>query len=168
MSNFERAFRIVVGEEGGFGADPRDRGNWTGGQVDVGELRGTKYGISAAAYPNEDIRGMTLDRARVLYRRDYWEPLRGDELPWTWALLMFDCAVNQGVGTAVLIAQDACGVQVDGKLGPRTMLALQSGDDRKPARFLARRAARYMKLATFPIYGDGWLTRTYRIALEAH
>lgn len=168
VTPFERAFRIVVGEEGGFTLDPRDKGNWSGGEVDRGELKGTKFGISAAAFPALDIRSLTLEDARRIYADLYWRPIRGDELPLVWALLMFDCAVNQGVGTAILLAQDACGVQADGKFGPRTLAALQSGDDRRPARFLARRAQRYMKLATFPIYGDGWLTRTYRIALEAH
>lgn len=52
----ERAYAVVLGYEGGFTQDPRDPGNWTGGRIGHGQLRGTQHGISAAAYPNLDIR----------------------------------------------------------------------------------------------------------------
>ena len=151
---YDRAFTLVVGEEGGYVNDPRDPG---------GE---TKYGISKHAYPAEDIPGMTLDRAKWLYRRDYWNEVRGEELPWPWALLVFDCAVNQGVGIAVRLMQDALGVMVDGKIGPRTLTAAQTRDNRALARFMALRALRYEKNPNFETYGYGWLTRTYVMALE--
>jgi lysozyme family protein len=156
VTAFNRAFRIVVGEEGGYVNDPRDPG---------GE---TKYGISKRAYPDEDIRNLTLDRARELYRRDYWDRVRGDELPYRWALLVFDAAVNQGVEPAVRMMQDALGVMVDGRIGPRTLAAAQSDDDRRPARFLALRVFRYQRTANFDRFGYGWITRCFVIALEAH
>ena len=100
MSNFDRMFDIVVGHEGGFTADPEDPGNWTGGAIGAGTCRGTKFGISAAAYPSVDIANLTLDLAKSLYRRDYWQRIVGDRLPGTLALLVFDAAVNNGVGRA--------------------------------------------------------------------
>jgi lysozyme family protein len=84
MSLFDSAFGIVVGIEGGYVNDPQDPG---------GE---TKYGISRRRYPNEDIRNLTLDRAKFLYQRDYWNTQGCDKLEWTEALLVFDCAVNGG------------------------------------------------------------------------
>jgi lysozyme family protein len=155
VQGFSRAFLAVVGEEGGYVNDPRDPG---------GE---TKYGISKRAYPTEDIRNMTIDRAGVLYRRDYWDAIRADELPWPWALMVFDCAVNQGVGTAIRLMQDALGVMVDGKIGPRTLAAAQGRDSRALARFMALRALRYAKNPNFDTFGYGWLTRTYVMVLEA-
>lgn len=155
MDAFERAFAIVVGEEGGYVNDPRDPG---------GE---TKYGVSKRSYPNEDIRGMTLDRARAIYRRDYWDKVRGDELPWPWALAVFDSAVNQGTATAVLMMQDAAGVMADGVIGPRTLEAVRNSNDRHFARFMARRALRYTQTRNFQTYGNGWLTRLFVIAREA-
>ena len=53
--NFDAAFARLLGNEGGFDDDARDRGNWTGGRIGVGELKGTKYGVSAAAFPDLDI-----------------------------------------------------------------------------------------------------------------
>jgi hypothetical protein len=45
---FDRAFEETIGLEGGFSRNPDDNGNWTGGRRGLGELKGTKYGISAA------------------------------------------------------------------------------------------------------------------------
>lgn len=156
VSPFERAFRIVVGEEGGYVNDPRDPG---------GE---TKFGISKRAYPDVDIRNLTLDDARAIYRRDYWDRVGGDDLPYRWALLVFDAAVNQGVDPAIRMMQDALGVMVDGNIGPRTLAAANLDDDRRPARFLALRVFRYQRTKNFDRFGYGWVTRCFVIALEAH
>lgn len=58
--NFDVAFKKVLRQEGGYVNDPIDRG---------GE---TNFGISRRSYPNEDIKNMTLERAREIYYRDYW------------------------------------------------------------------------------------------------
>lgn len=151
---FDEAFDVVIGHEGGYVNDPRDPG---------GE---TRYGISKRAYPTEDIANLTLDRARFLYKRDYWDRIRADEMPAAWRLPMFDTAVNMGTGTAVRMMQDALGVMVDGVIGPRTLAALQAADNRKLARFHARRVKRYSELPTFGVYWDGWLTRAFVTAME--
>lgn len=164
---FRRAFAIVIGEEGGFQKNPKDRGNWTGGKTGVGELRGTKYGISAAAYPKLDIEHLTLDQARLIYLNDYFAPARCNLMPWQWALPVFDCAVNQGVGIAPRLLQDALGVLVDGKVGPKTLAALASSNDRHIARFFKNRVRRYEQHPDYDYWGDGWLTRLFVIAAEA-
>ena len=58
MADFDKAFDIIVGVEGGFSLDPNDPGNWTGGKRGVGELKGTRWGISAKSYPHLDINFM--------------------------------------------------------------------------------------------------------------
>jgi lysozyme family protein len=168
MTNFDRAFKMIVGEEGVYSNDPEDNGNWTGGKKGYGLLKGTKYGISAKTYPRLDIENLSLDQAKEIAKNDYWDKIKGDQLPFTWGLLMFDSAYNQGPTTAIRLAQDACGVLVDGVLGPRTLAALQSGDDRRPARFMALRALRYLKDPTWQHHGYGWYTRLFAMALSAH
>ena len=84
MSYFDAAFGVIVGVEGGYVNDAKDPG---------GE---TKYGISKRRYPNEDIKNLTLDRAKFLYQRDYWGAHKCDDMPWEQALLVFDAAVNGG------------------------------------------------------------------------
>ena len=57
---FDEAFRRLIGHEGGYSTDRRDPGNWTGGKVGVGVLKGTKYGIAANTYPNLDIKNLVV------------------------------------------------------------------------------------------------------------
>ena len=70
MSNFDNAFDRVIGHEGGFTDDPLYRGNWTSGTCNVGKCNGTKYGLSAMTYPILDIRNLTLNQAKDIYKRD--------------------------------------------------------------------------------------------------
>lgn len=138
MGFFDRAFQIVVGEEGGYVNDPRDPG---------GE---TKYGISKRAYPNEDIPNLTLDRAKALYKRDYWDKVRGDSITdWGQALCMFDCAVNMGVGRSLNLASSV-------KPGPDFVVNFQT-----------ERALLYSRMAKWNVFGRGWIRRLIRISLLA-
>lgn len=163
--NFDQAFEIIVGLEGKFTRDPRDSGNWTGGKIDEGELRGTKFGISAAAYPHLDIEHLTLNQAKQIYLEDYWMRVRAHELPDILKLAVFDCAINQGVGALVLVLQHAARVKRDGDFGPQTLSACWAAPKRTLIRLLTKRAKRYMLHAKFDLYGDGWLNRLFEIAL---
>jgi lysozyme family protein len=100
--NFDQAFARLVDpqHEGGFQNAHDDRGNWTGGEVGKGRLLGTKYGISAMTYPGEDIENLTLERAKELYRRDFWGPAGCDAVPDALKFDVFDMAVNSGQGNA--------------------------------------------------------------------
>lgn len=131
------ALTETFGHEGGFQADPDDSGNWTGGRYGVGELKGTRYGIAANSYPNEDIRNLTLQRAAFLYERDFWWPSRMNEAKnQIIANVFFDFAVNAGQGTAARILQRAINyagyprqqIAVDGVIGKRTITRLNSVD----------------------------------------
>jgi lysozyme family protein len=109
MRNFDYAFDIVAGPnvEGGLSMDPQDRGNWTGGEVGKGTLKGTNRGISAARYPDEDIANLTSDRVKFLYNRDYWQPYKLDTVEWGKALIIFDSAVNGGKMSQWLVRHNA-------------------------------------------------------------
>lgn len=165
---FDEAFERLRGHEGGFQNDSRDRGNWTGGQIGSGVCKGTKYGISAAEYPGEDIEHMTLDRAKQLYRRDYWGPAGCDAVPEALKFDLFDMAVNSGVRAAVKTLQRAVDETADGILGPLTLQAVQS---MPAARLVARfNGARLLFLAdadTWPAFGRGWARRVALNLLEA-
>ena len=52
--NFTSCLGFTLGCEGGFTVNPRDRGNWTGGEIGVGKFNGTNFGLSAAAYPHPE------------------------------------------------------------------------------------------------------------------
>jgi len=145
---FEEAFERVIGHEGGYVNDPRDPG---------GE---THYGISKRSYPMEDIMGLTIERARLLYRRDYWGPAGCDAVPDAIKFDLFDMAVNSGVKTAIKTLQCAAGADVDGIIGPRTLLAVQSMPAaRLVARFNGARLAYMTDAAGWPTFSRGWAKR---------
>lgn len=158
---FDDAFALLVNHEKGFQNDPRDRGNWTSGVIGLGTLKGTKYGISAMAYPSEDIANLTLERAAFLCKRDYWGPAGCDVVPAGMRFDLLDTAYHSGIAAAVKLLQNACGAVPDGVLGPRTLQALQSMDpERLLARFNGWRLDRLNDNPTlWATYGRGWAQR---------
>src|SRR5574340_333023 len=96
---FAEAFQRLLGNEGAYSEDANDPGNWTGGRVGEGELRGTKYGISAKSYPALDIANLTEDQAQAIYYADYWMAHKLDQLPDVLRFDVFDGAVNSGLPT---------------------------------------------------------------------
>ena len=127
-ADFAAAVARVLAHEGGFQAAPDDPGNWTGGKCGAGELKGTKYGISAASYPALDIAGLSADDAAAIYRRDWWDRFGLARLPPALAAKLLDAGVNIGMGEAVRCLQralHACGEAVaeDGELGGATLAA---------------------------------------------
>ena len=137
---------------GGYVQDPRDPG---------GE---TKYGISKRSYPRLDIRRLTREQAIEIYRRDFWAPMRCDQLSPMLAVAAFDCAVNQGKRAAKVMLQRALRVKADGVIGPMTLRAARRSDQRAVlADYMAYRALRYAKLSTFPRFGRGWMRRLFAV-----
>lgn len=145
---FDEAVQRVIAVEGGYVNDPRDPG---------GE---TKYGISRRAYPGEDIAALSVERAKELYRRDYWGPAGCDAVPEALRFHLFDMAVHSGARAAIRALQAACGASVDGVLGPRTLLALSSCEPlRLVARLCGQRLALMTRAAGWDAFGRGWARR---------
>jgi len=94
---FDLIVDSVIDFEGGHSLNPNDRGNWTGGKVGSGILRGTKYGISAASYPDLDIANLTIPDAKGIYYRDYWLEGECNLMPGAMAALHFDAIVQHGL-----------------------------------------------------------------------
>ena len=162
--NFKAALHKVFNSEGGFSDDPHDSGNWTAGKVGVGQLKGTKYGISAAAFSKLDIKNLTRDQADEIYKRRYWTP----NLPWMIAYPLFDASVNEGKGTAIKQLQRALGVKADGGMGAATRAALQNSDlNQVLNRFMANQLTYKQGLKDWKRYGKGWSARMNRVAAAA-
>ena len=170
MSAFDQAFDCVVGAEGGFTDDPRDPGNWTGGAIDRGECRGTNWGIAARSFPDRDIRALTRDDAKAIFRAHYWVPIEGDRLPPVLALIVFDAAVNNGLGRATRWLQGALGVPEDGAIGPGTLAALDAHAGSGVtlcADYLARRTDYMARLPGWQVFGLGWARRLCALPFNA-
>jgi lysozyme family protein len=123
--DFNSSLTQVLKEEGGYVNDPNDPG---------GE---TNLGISKRAFPNLDIKSLTVADVAPIYKREYWDTISADSLPSPINYLAFDCAVNQGPATA------------------RTFLAVS----RDPYKFTMMRLNRYRANANWGKYGQGWINR---------
>lgn len=168
--NFDDAFKVLIGHEGNFTDNQKDPGNWTGGKVGAGVCKGTKYGIAANTYPNEDIRNLTLARAKELYKRDYWGKLKMDDIPDAVRFDLFDAAVNSGVGQAAKFLQRAAGLpedQVDGAIGKDSIAAVRRMDPQLLDKRLSGYRLRFMAdLKVWPDFGRGWARRIANNLIE--
>lgn len=155
MSDFDKAFALVIDHEGGYSNDPRDPG---------GE---TKFGISKRSYPNVDIAALTLGEAKAIYLKDFWEPLDAFNLPEQVTFVLFDMAVNMGKGAAARCLQRALGVQADGIIGPVTRDTVKTKDWRALlGEMTVQRIMFYSTLQTFQTYGLGWTRRSIKTLME--
>lgn len=144
---FDEAFEKLIGHEGGYVNHPRDPG---------GE---TKFGITKRSYPREDIRNLTLERAKQIYKRDFWDKVHGDDLPYVVAFNLFDGAVNSGPSRAIKWMQEAAGVAADGIIGPQSLAAFHEGPEALAARYNGIRLRFMAGLSTWPTFGKGWARR---------
>lgn len=166
MTTFDEAFEQIIRLEGGakITDDPRDPGGLT------------KYGISLRANPAlgaEGIRKLTKAKAKVIYRANYWDPSRAQDLPDLLRLPIFDAAVNQGVTGSAKLLQRALNelgfkLEVDGKLGPMTLAAAKKAQTTElTAVFLRQRIIAYRQDRNYDRYGAGWERRVLMVALVA-
>ena len=133
MADAKTAILITldVNHEGGYQRNPRDRANWTGGEIGKGELVGTNGGITALDLPlGMDIEHLTEDQKISYYQHGtYWKPLYSQIASQLAANKLFDMGVLFGVGTAVRLLQDVVGLTPDGLFGPETLSAVNAEHD---------------------------------------
>jgi lysozyme family protein len=167
---FNKAFTDTVGLEGKFSIEDSDPGNWTGGKVGAGKLVGTAWGISAAAYPTEDIAALAGNpqRAKSIYLRDYWDKMHCDALPDPVGIALFKEGVNMGVAGAVRAMQRSLRQNPDGVMGQVTEGVIHATDPKEVVQgFLTECAYDYTSMDNFKIDGKGWLSRVIQTAVEA-
>jgi lysozyme family protein len=142
---------IVLRWEGGLSMIRSDPGNWTGGKVGKGVLKGTNYGIAASAFPNLDIPNLTRAQAMAIYRQKYWNPIGGDALPAGVDLLAFDIAVNSGVSRATKWLKASAG------MAPVQRIAYLD----------KARTSFWKSLKTWVTFGRGWANRENAVCQSA-
>ena len=117
MSKFDEIIEVVLEHEGGYVNDPKDPG---------GE---TNYGIAKRSHPDVDIKNLTKEGAKEIYKEVYWDKNKVESLPEELWHIYFDMCVNQGKSRAVKIIQRAVNgkggsLDVDGGMGPMTIAAI--------------------------------------------
>ena len=160
-AKLEKWLDRILEHEGGFSIDPEDPGNWTGGAVDAGELKGTKFGIAANTHGwYLDIENLTIDQAIAIYREEYLDPIKVDDLRDGPAYQLFDFGVNSGPSRAKKDLQTAIGVVSDGIIGPITLKAMRALKEHQLImRLLAQRLKFLCMRSTWGVHGKGWARR---------
>ena len=117
LVKFDEIIEVVLHHEGGYVNDPDDPG---------GE---TNFGIAKRSHPDVDIKNLTKDGAKKIYKEVYWDKNKVESLSEELRHIYFDMCVNQGRGRAVKILQQTAnakgaGLKVDGGMGPMTIKAM--------------------------------------------
>jgi lysozyme family protein len=162
--NWDEAIKHVLKWEGGYVNHPAD----PGGMTNLGVTKRVWEEWSGKPATEADMRSLTPEMVSPLYKKRYWNAVRGDDLPSGVDLCVFDCAVNAGPGRASKFLQFAVGATPDGQIGPKTIAAVTS----KPADevievFCDLREAHYKSLHTFATFGKGWMRRLASIKAES-
>lgn len=128
QNNFDKALSLVLQHEGGFSINPFDNGN----KLPDGRQGCTNRGITQANWEafvghmvtHNDMRALTQEQIARFYKTKYWNLAKCDELPSGVDYVVFDFAINAGVGRAVKTLQQALGVSADGFIGSITLYEL--------------------------------------------
>ena len=154
--DFEIAIERVLSNEGGYVNDPKDPG---------GE---TQWGISKRSYPDVDIANLTREEAKAIYKRDFWDKVRGADLHEDVAFQVLDFAVNSGGSVAIQYLQRAAGVADDGHIGPVTIEAVNNAFiPSLVVTYLSLRLDFMTRLKNWPDAGKGWARRISQLMKDA-
>lgn len=155
--NFEPCLEQAFKHEGGYVDHPNDPGG------------ATNYGITHLTLARErgvssvtktQVKNLSKLEAGKIYRRSYWDPVRGDDLPHGIDLVVFDGGINSGPRRGAQWMQRALGVPDDGKVGNQTITAAKAAD---PVAAIQKACAIRMGflrgLRTWGTFGRGWSRR---------
>lgn len=168
QSAFDIALKEILHHEGGFVNHPKD----PGGMTNLGVTRATWEAWTGRKASEADMRALTPVTVAPLYRKNYWDALRCDDLPPALALCVFDFGVNAGPARAGRYLQTLVGANADGKVGPQTIAAVKAyvaahGVAQAVKAYQQARRGYYRQLSTFPTFGRGWLRRVDEVETTA-
>lgn len=154
MELFNKCIAVVLKNEGGYVFDKNDPG---------GE---TNFGISKRQYPNVDIKNLTIEQAKQIYYKDYWnkdfDKLDNKNL----ALQVFDNSVNIGKRRAIKMLQKIVCAKEDGIFGNET---INKANNFVLKEYEIERIHHYEYLASkqysFKKFLRGWILRVERTKL---
>ena len=166
QENYEKCLETILHHEGGYVNHPKDPG---------GE---TNLGVTKRVYEEwggeKDMKDLTVDDVAPIYKKNYWDRVKGDDLPSGLDLCVFDFGVNAGTGRAAKYLQNMIGTTADGAIGPATLRAVANyveseGIETAVRNYQEVRQSYYEQLSTFDTFGRGWTRRvneTTELAIE--
>ena len=160
--NFNKCLSMLLHHEGGFVNHPKD----PGGMTNLGVTKAVYDKWIGRESTEEEMRGLTSIDVAPIYKKNYWDRVRGDDLPSGVDWCAFDWAVNSGSGRPAKAIQRAVGATADGAIGPRTLQAIMNKEPKAIVENVyTQRQSFYESLKTFETFGRGW-TRRNKETLE--
>ena len=152
MNVFDTIFERLMKHEGGYINHPNDPGGET--------MYGVTKRVAVAHGYTGAMRNLPKETAQAIADKDYWQVIRGDDLPDDVAWQVFDAAYNHGTRQAIKFLQRAVGVNADGFIGDVTLSAVNAMDKNDIVLlFLAERLQFFTNLKTWGAFGKGWSRR---------
>jgi lysozyme family protein len=154
--NYQKCLDTILHHEGGYVDHPDDPG---------GE---TNLGVTKKVYEEwggtKDMKDLTVEDVAPIYKKNYWDRVKGDELPSGLDLCVFDFGVNAGTGRAAKYLQSMVGATADGAIGPVTIRAVHAyvqieGLEHAIGEYQHKRQGYYEGLKHFATFGRGWTRR---------
>jgi len=163
--NFDRALSRVLIHEGGFSNHPADPGGATNRGV---TQRTFAAWLRSRGQTVRSVKHITDDEVRAIYRQQYWNAIRGDDLPRGIDYAVFDYAVNSGPAQAAKDLQRIVGSRVDGVIGSQTLMAVNGfGANVLIDKYCDKRLAFLKSLKTWKTFGKGWSNRVAGVRSQA-
>lgn len=161
-ANYATSLKHVLAEEGGKVQHPSDPGGRTNQGVTQRVYNAYRVGKGLKA---RDVYTMTAKERDEIYRKNYWDIVKGDELPEGIDHCVFDGAINSGSAQSVKWLQRALGVRVDGVVGEATLAAARMHPNpRAIINAMCDRRLNFMQaLKTWDVFGKGWTRRVARV-----
>ena len=150
--NFDECLKMLLHHEGGYVNHPKDPG---------GE---TNLGVTKRVYEKwggtKDMKDLTVEDVAPIYKKEYWDRCKCDDLESGVDWAVFDWAVNSGTGRAAKAIQKICGAAQDGAIGPKTLALIGTQNTQYVIEEFGKiRQDFYESLKTFDTFGKGWTRR---------
>ena len=154
--NFEECMARLLEHEGGYVWHAQD----PGGETNFGVTRAVYEQYVGRQVMDGEMEGLTHDDVYPIYKENYWDAVRGDDLPSGVDWSCFDWAVNSGKSRASKALQRIVGVEADGGIGPMTLRAVAEVEPEEIVKQMHYvRDKFYRSLDTFEVFGKGWVRR---------
>ena len=158
--NFDECLKMLLHHEGGYVNHPSDPG---------GE---TNLGVTKKVYQEwggtKDMKDLTVEDVAPIYKKEYWDRCKCDDLESGVDWAVFDWAVNSGTGRAAKAIQKICGAAQDGAIGPKTLALIGTQNTQYVIEEFGKiRQDFYESLKTFDTFGKGWTRRNKETTAKA-
>ena len=164
IQNFDYCLAHVLKSEGGYVNHPSD----PGGRTNLGVTQKVWESYVGKPVTEAEMRALTPDMVKPLYRAQYWKRVKGDDLPTGVDLCVFDFAVNSGVHRAASRLQRIVNAKEDGVIGPKTLeLVKFVSPESLIKKYCDSRRMLIRGLHTYSVFGFGWERRINRIETDA-